>query len=200
VNETHVTFIGNVATDIRSTNSRDGVPIVSFRLASTTRRFERGKGWCDVDTIFVTIVCWRHLAEHVASSFTKGDPVIVTGRLRMRQWTADDGRSGTAVEMEAVAAGHDLSRGTGAFTRTAPRSVERDGRMAADELAAAVAREPLDSSTEADRDAGARDLAHPSGDCAAEAGSVSGTADTADAAGGADTAGAQDAVAVGAAA
>ena len=124
MNETHVTFVGNVATDIRATNSRDGVPVTSFRLASTSRRFERGKGWSDVDTLFVTVVCWRRLAEHAARSFSKGEPVIVTGRLRMRQWTAPDGRSGTAVELEAVAAGHDLSRGTAAFTRTPPRPLE----------------------------------------------------------------------------
>jgi len=125
VNETNVTFVGNVATDIRSTHSRDGVPITTFRLASTTRRFERTKGWSDVDTIFVTVVCWRQLAQHAASSFSKGEPVIVTGRLRMRQWTAEDGRSGTAVELEAVAAGHDVSRGVTTFTRTSPRPLAR---------------------------------------------------------------------------
>lgn len=143
MNETHVTFVGNIATEIRSTRSRDGVPIASFRIASTTRRFERGKGWADADTIFVTVVCWRQLAEHAASSFSKGEPVIVTGRLRMRQWSAEDGRSGTAVELEAVAAGHDLSRGIAAFTRTQARPVEQAGRSAADELAESIAREPL---------------------------------------------------------
>lgn len=144
MNETTVTLIGNVATEIRSTRSREGVPITSFRVASTTRRFERGKGWTDLDTIFVTVICWRQLAEHVASSFAKGEPVIVAGRLRMRHWTADDGRSGTAVELEATAAGHDLSRGVAAFTRVQPRPLERPGASAADELAEAIAREPLE--------------------------------------------------------
>ena len=145
MNESNLTLIGNVATDIRSTRSREGVPITSFRIASTTRRFERGKGWIDVDTIFVTVVCWRALAEHVSSSLSKGEPVIVTGRLRMRQWSADDGRSGTAVELEAQAVGHDLGRGIAAFTRAQPRAVERPGRSEADELADAVAREPFDA-------------------------------------------------------
>ena len=148
MNETSVTFVGNVATDIRSTRSREGVPIASFRIASTTRRFERGKGWVDVDTMFVTVVCWRQLAEHAASSFSKGEPIIVTGRLRMRQWTSEDGRAGTAVELEAQAAGHDLSRGIAAFTRAQPRVVERTGRNEADELAESVAREPLELASE----------------------------------------------------
>ena len=162
MNETNVTFVGNVATDIRSTHSRDGVPITSFRLASTTRRFERGKGWADVDTIFVTVVCWRALAEHAASSFSKGEPVIVTGRLRMRQWTTEDGRSGTAVELEAAAAGHDVSRGTSAFTRTparaadsaasgvtAARDLPADASPAGDQGAAVVAEAGVSDDVEA---------------------------------------------------
>jgi single-strand DNA-binding protein len=162
VNETNVTFIGNVATDIRSAHSRDGVPITSFRLASTTRRFERGMGWSDVDTIFVTVVCWRQLAEHAASSFSKGEPVIVTGRLRMRQWTGQDGRSGTAVELEAVAAGHDLSRGTAAFTRSSPRPVERATLGTAAQLDGAGAAESLaEPAAEPDRQATASPASEP---------------------------------------
>ena len=121
MNETTATIVGNIATELRSSRSKDGVPMASFRIASTTRRFERGKGWADVDTLFVTVVCWRQLAEHVALSFHKGDPVIVTGRLRMRQWTADDGRSGTAFELEGASAGHDLSRGVSSFARANAR-------------------------------------------------------------------------------
>ena len=144
MNETVVTLVGNVATEIRSAKSRDGVAVASFRIASTTRRFERGKGWTDLDTIFVTVVCWRQLAEHVASSLAKGEPVIVTGRLRMRQWSTEDGRSGTAVELEAQAAGHDLSRGVAAFTRSQPRAQERSARSEADVLAESISREPLE--------------------------------------------------------
>jgi single-strand DNA-binding protein len=144
VNETVVTLVGNVATDVRTTTSQAGVPISSFRIASTTRRFERGRGgWSDLDTLYVTVLCWRALAENVAASMAKGDPVVVHGRLRMRQWTSDDGRSGTAVELEASTAGHDLSRGISAFTRVRPRESERPGRSEADELAERVGREAM---------------------------------------------------------
>jgi single-strand DNA-binding protein len=143
VNETVVTLIGNVATDVRSTTTQAGVPISSFRVASTTRRFERGKGWTDLDTLYVTVVCWRALAENVAAAFAKGDPVVVSGRLRMRQWTADDGRAGTSVELEASTAGHDLTRGVSRFSRVRPRDSDRPGRSEADDLAEQVAREPL---------------------------------------------------------
>jgi single-strand DNA-binding protein len=77
----------------------------------------------------------------VAASLSKGDPVVVHGRVRMRQWTSEDGRSGTAVELEASTAGHDLSRGVSRFTKSRPRDAERPGRSEADELAERVARE-----------------------------------------------------------
>jgi single-strand DNA-binding protein len=131
MNETNATIVGNIATDLRASRSKDGVPITTFRIASTTRRFERGKGWADVDTLFVTVVCWRQLAENVALSFGKGDPVIVTGRLRMRQWTADDGRSGTAFELEAHNAGHDLTRGVSSFVRSVARRHHESAEPAA---------------------------------------------------------------------
>jgi len=142
MNETVVTLVGNVASDVRTTTSQAGVPISSFRVASTTRRFDRGRGgWADVDTLYVTVVCWRSLAENVAGSLAKGDPVVVHGRARMRQWTSEDGRTGTAVEVEAAAAGHDLSRGVSRFTKARSREQERSARSEADELAEQVARE-----------------------------------------------------------
>lgn len=119
VNETSVTMVGNVASEIRTNRTQEGLTVSSFRLACTSRRFTRARGWVDGDTTFVTVVCWRHLGEHVASCFGKGEPVIVVGRLRVREWTAADGRTGKEVEVEAQTAGHDLSRGTSAFVRSA---------------------------------------------------------------------------------
>jgi len=42
--------------------------------------------------------------------------VIVNGRLRVRRWESDD-KSGTTVEVEADAIGHDLRWGVSAFTK-----------------------------------------------------------------------------------
>ncbi|MGH3490232.1 MAG: single-stranded DNA-binding protein [Actinopolymorphaceae bacterium] len=73
---------------------------------------------CEFGTQAVTVVCWRALAENVAASLHKGEPVVATGRLRVEPWEKDDGRTGTSVEVEAQVVGHDLSRGTSAFRRT----------------------------------------------------------------------------------
>ncbi len=71
-------------------------------------------------TTRVRVNCWRKLAEGVAASVMVGDPVIVCGRLYTRDWTDDAGNHRTLYELEAVAVGHDLSRGRGRFLRNRP--------------------------------------------------------------------------------
>jgi len=60
---------------------------------------------------------FRQLAINAAGSVSKGERILVTGKLRVRDW--DNGeRAGTSVEIEADALGHDLCWGNSAFTRT----------------------------------------------------------------------------------
>ncbi len=112
------TVIGNVVNDVRSSVTKTGTEVCSFRLASTPRRYDRGIGqWVDGDTSFVNVTCWRRLARHVRESVHRGDPVLVHGRLRVREYETEDGRKGTSVEVDAVSVGHDMSRGTSQFVR-----------------------------------------------------------------------------------
>ncbi|MGW4892340.1 single-stranded DNA-binding protein [Kitasatospora sp. NPDC004240] len=115
MNETQVTMIGNVGSPVNYTATADGVPVANFRLAATGRRFDRTKdGWVDGETQWVTVVAWRALAANVVSSLNKGDPVVVSGRLRVREWDEGEVRR-SRVEIDARSVGHDLGRGTSAF-------------------------------------------------------------------------------------
>lgn len=117
VNETMVTIVGNAATDVRYSTTSAGVPLASFRLASTERRYDRQQGaWVDGETSFVTVWAWRWMAENVVSSVSKGDPLLVAGKLRVRE-REQDGKRTVTVDIDAWALGHDLSRGTSAFRR-----------------------------------------------------------------------------------
>jgi len=108
---------GIVATSPRHITTSEGLAITSFRLASSQRRFDRALDkWVDGDTNWFTVSTFRMLATHAAASIVKGDRVVVTGRLRVRDWENTD-RSGTNVEIEADALGHDLTWGTAVFTR-----------------------------------------------------------------------------------
>ncbi|MFC8450796.1 single-stranded DNA-binding protein [Kitasatospora sp. NPDC057223] len=115
MNETLVTMLGNVASAVSYTQTTGGVPVANFRLVATERRYDRVKGeWVDGDTHWVTVVAWRWLAANLVSSLSKGDPVVVSGRLRIREWEEGERRR-SSVEIDARSVGHDLSRGTSAF-------------------------------------------------------------------------------------
>ena len=113
-----VTISGLVATTPRHLITQDGLPITSFRLASSHRRFDREQNkWIDGETNWFTITGFRQLAINLSTSVQKGERIIVTGRLKIRDW--DNGeRAGTSVEVEAEHVGHDLFWGTSVFTRT----------------------------------------------------------------------------------
>lgn len=113
-----ITVSGLVATTPRHLVTQDGLPITSFRLAASQRRFDRSKNqWIDGDTNWYTVTAFRQLAINVAGSVSKGERIVVSGKLRVRDW--DNGeRAGTSVEIEADSIGHDLSWGSSVFTRT----------------------------------------------------------------------------------
>ena len=118
MNEILVTMRGNVVTDPRTVQLRDGTEVTSFRLAVTPRRFDRERGeWTDRETLWCTVNCWRHLAANVGASVCKGQPVVVNGRLSERTWSSDD-RTGHSIEIEAETVGHDLVMGTSEFSRS----------------------------------------------------------------------------------
>jgi single-strand DNA-binding protein len=84
--------------------------VLNFRVASNERRFDKtSETWVDGESLYLSVNCWRRLAEN-AASLVKGDPVIVSGKLRTREWTTEQGERRSAVELEANAVGPDLAR------------------------------------------------------------------------------------------
>ncbi|MFB7415146.1 single-stranded DNA-binding protein [Streptomyces sp. NPDC056121] len=116
MSETTVTVVGNVATTPVYRELPKG-PVARFRLAATARRFDRVRNeWVDGHTNFFTVWAWGALGTNVQGSLSIGEPVLVQGRLRVR----DEERGGqhwTSADIQASAVGHDLSRGTTAFRR-----------------------------------------------------------------------------------
>jgi single-strand DNA-binding protein len=113
-----LTLTGVVGTIPRHIVTSEGLAITSFRLASTHRRFDRAQEkWVDGETNWYTITAFRQLALNSAACVSKGDRVVVTGKLHIRDWKTDD-KAGTTVEIDAEAVGHDLLWGTTTFTRS----------------------------------------------------------------------------------
>ena len=155
-----LTIGGYVGTDVEFREGNGSGALAVFRVGSTPRWFDRSSGsWRDQETVWMTVKAWRGLAHNVKASVSKGEPVIVTGRLRASKWKDEAGEERTRIVVDAVAVGHDLNRGTTAYRRAerpTPRDDEADdnavmrrleatsaGTTPAGGLTTAVAAEPV---------------------------------------------------------
>jgi single-strand DNA-binding protein len=119
IHEAQVHLAGYVATEPKFRKVTGDVSSARLRVAYTSRRRDKETGeWADGPTSFVTIQCWRTLADNVSMSVHKGEPVLIMGRLQIRRYEDAEGAPRTAVEVEATSVGHDLARGVAQFSRT----------------------------------------------------------------------------------
>jgi single-strand DNA-binding protein len=140
MNETLVTVVGNVATQPEIRNTPAGVNVARFRLATTARRWDqKNGGWSDGPTSFFTVWAWRGLGQNVMASVGIGEPLVIQGRLRVRE-EERNGQRYISADIDAVAVGHDLTRGTSAFRRV---SVARPELVAPVSVVAAAAPEAV---------------------------------------------------------
>jgi single-strand DNA-binding protein len=117
-----ITLTGLVGTEPHQTGTSGNFPVVSFRLLSFQSHFDRAKGvWVDDDPNWYRVSAFRHLAVNVLTSVGKGDRVIVTGRLRIRDWEAS-GRSGTNIDLNADSIGHDLCWGRSSYSAVSAKA------------------------------------------------------------------------------
>jgi single-strand DNA-binding protein len=119
INDASIDLAGFVVSEPSFKRLATGTSTAKLRVAYTERRLNRETGeWGDGPTSFVTVLCWRALADNVAMCLRKGEPVLVRGRLRVREYEGKDGSRGTETEIDASSVGHDLSRGVAHFSRT----------------------------------------------------------------------------------
>ena len=137
--DSFLTLVGNLTADPALGRTPAGTPVCRFRMAANERVFDRVAGkWRDGSVLYLPVICWRRLAENVAASLRRGDPVAVVGRLR--QWRDDrQGALKTEVVAEVVAA--DLSRRVARLLPALPQDRDHDlgrgsGPAAADGAAA----------------------------------------------------------------
>ena len=158
MNDTHMTVTGNACDDPKLRMTKTGHAVANFRVASTPRRYDSATGtWVNSPTLFVNVTCWRALAENVARSIKKGQPVIVTGRYYCRPYEVNE-MPRIGYELEANGVGHDLSRGSAAFVKTERPGTAADVDADADGIPVDDSEHWLDLDAEVDPDsAGAAD-------------------------------------------
>ena len=125
MNDTTLTITGNLAADVELRFTPSGAAVANFTVISTPRRYDRTTGeWSDGEPISIRCNLWRQPAENVAESLTRGSRVIVTGRLRSRQWETRDGDKRISLELEVDDIGASLRFATVAISKAKRSSID----------------------------------------------------------------------------
>jgi single-strand DNA-binding protein len=116
--DTPITVVGNLVADPELRFTASGQPVATFRIASTPRIRDNGSGeWKDGDSLFLTCNVWRQAAENVAESLQRGTRVIVTGRLKQRNYETKEGEKRTVYEVEVDDVGPSLRNASAKVAR-----------------------------------------------------------------------------------
>ena len=116
--DTPITVVGNLVADPELRFTPSGQPVATFRVASTPRiRDNATNEWKDGDSLFLSCNVWRQAAENVAESLQRGMRVIVTGRLRQRNYETKEGEKRTVYEVEVDDVGPSLRNASAKVNR-----------------------------------------------------------------------------------
>jgi single-strand DNA-binding protein len=128
--ETPLTVVGRIVTDLIQKDTAGG-RLCSFRVMASERRFNRDtQDWMDGDRLFLTVKCWRKLAENVGASLFRGDNVVVSGRLFINEYQTNDGQQRSDLELDARAVGPNLTMCTAMLERPIRTDIAGDDLVA----------------------------------------------------------------------
>ena len=82
-----VILIGNLTKDPDVRYTPNGTPVTTMRLAVTSK-YKQGDDMKD-ETLFIDVVVFGKQAETCGQYLSKGNPVLVEGRLRERRWESE---------------------------------------------------------------------------------------------------------------
>jgi single-strand DNA-binding protein len=94
-----VILIGNLTKNPEVRYTPSGTPVTSFGLA-INRRFRQAEDLKE-EVCYIDIVVFGKQAEHCGQYLSKGNGVIVDGRLQQRRWETDDGQKRSKHEVVA---------------------------------------------------------------------------------------------------
>ena len=93
-----IDIMGKLVADPEMRFTGGGIPVCTFRIACERDFAAAG---AQKETDFIDCVTWREKAEFVNKYFSKGMPILVSGRLQMRRWEDREGNKRTTAEILA---------------------------------------------------------------------------------------------------
>ena len=94
-----VTVSGNLTREPELRNLDSGQSVCSIRIAHNDRRKDASGDWTDVAQYF-DVTIWGGVGEYIAKNVSKGQKVVVSGRLKWREW-GEQGSKRQAVDIAA---------------------------------------------------------------------------------------------------
>jgi single-strand DNA-binding protein len=86
--EPTVTVVGNVGSDPEVRFMSDGTAVCNFSIAVTESKLKDTK-WIDGDTTWFRVSVWRKFGETVAEAVTKGQRLVIVGKLKISEYEKD---------------------------------------------------------------------------------------------------------------
>ena len=121
--ETPLTVVGRIITDLRRRQVGDQ-EVISFRMASNSRRRTADGTWEPGNTLYITVNCWGKLVTGVGASLRKGRAVIAVGHVYTSEYDDKEGVRRSSLEMRAMSVGPDLSQVIAEISDTVPAAKE----------------------------------------------------------------------------
>lgn len=155
MNEVAIDISGTVVTDPVLRRTKGGDAFLTFRMAVNERRWNsQENAWSDGESQYFSVTAFRTLAGNAYHSIAKGQHVMVSGRLRLSQYVAQDGSKRTSVQIDAHDIGASHKFGQTAFTKCSAPIIPSLDRLA-DDVVTEVTRD-LEEEHHAQGDAEAR--------------------------------------------
>lgn len=119
--------MGRLTRDPELRRTGTGLAVASFSVA--VGRDWPNKETGEQETDFIDCVAWRQTGEFVSKYFTKGQMIVVSGRLQIRNWTDKDGNKRKTAEIVAdnVYFGESKKKENNTENATNPYSVPNYG-------------------------------------------------------------------------
>ena len=93
-----VLLVGNLTKDPELRFVSSGQAVANLRLA-INRKYKAGSGEWKEEVCYVGVEVWGKSAEACGEYLKKGSPLLVEGRLKLKEWTAQDGQKRSMLEV-----------------------------------------------------------------------------------------------------
>ena len=124
---TNVTLTGTLGRDPELRFTKQGKAVVTLSVVTSKSVLDEATNkWANEEETWWRVTAWDKLAENVAETLLKGDPVIVVGRAFMDSYDGKDGEKRQSLAVNAYTVALELKRRSASVNR-----VKRDSAPSA---------------------------------------------------------------------